>query len=92
MVTTEAITQIRQDRVSFKTLDAVDEFTDFIKSKTMRLDDKKFDDKYKAKYEFDIRKDSLNYYATVRSKTDKEKVAISNQYKQIKSPGTQEIA
>lgn len=46
-------------------------------SKGMLLAGEKFDKKYKRKYEFDVRKDSLNYYATVRSKVDKDGVNIN---------------
>ena len=66
LVTHEAIDRLKKERVSFKILDAVDEFTDFVKSKDIQLDDKKFESRYMQKYEFDLRKDSLNYYATVR--------------------------
>ena len=77
LVTHEAMTRIKQERVPFKILDAVDEFADFMKSKNLQLDDKRFENKYKQKYEFDLRKDSLNYYATVRSKADKERGSIN---------------
>ena len=85
MVNFDSISNVKQERVSFKTLDAVDEFTDLIKSKEFKLDEKRFDQRYKPRYEFDVRKDSLNYYATVRSKTDRERVSLNSQYKQPKS-------
>ena len=31
----------------------------------MQLDDAAFEKKYRQKYEFDLKKDALNYYATV---------------------------
>ena len=35
MVTDESISRVKQDKVPFKILDAVDEFVDFIKSKDL---------------------------------------------------------
>ena len=45
---------MKNERISFKTLDAVDEFTDLIKSKGFKYEDSKFEKRFKAKYEFSV--------------------------------------
>ena len=65
LVTQADIDNIKNERAPFKILDAVDEFADFLKTPDMQLDDASFEKKYKQKYEFDLKKDALNYYATV---------------------------
>ena len=72
LVTHEDIDSIKNERIPFKILDEVDEFTDFLKTPDMQLDDAAFEKKYMQKYQFDLKKDALNYYATVQTKVDKE--------------------